>query len=334
MQDIINIIYEDKSVIILIIAGLCLTAFIVFILIENNFKMLIKTFERINWNRLGNVDRRIIFLLISIGVLIPLLKPGLVSFPIETTENTQIVYDSISDLDENSKILVSFAYGASTKPEIHPMSVALLNQLFTQGVKVYIISLFPEGVQMSRDAMSIVDKSKLFDLEYGVDYVMFDYKVGNEIVIKNLVEDFRSVYAVDINKTSITELPMMKNIAKIKDFDFVFDFSAGVPGNEQWVQFACDPTGVPLSSGCTSIMVTDAIPYIHTGQLKGILAGMPGAAEYEQLVFDLMNKERKNGYETGVYGLGSYTHFLQQPPGQFLDSSEMAGPTTEKSAKN
>ena len=31
-------------------------------------------------------------------------------------------------------------------------------------------------------------------------------------------------------------------------------------------------------------MVTDAIPYVESGQLKGILAGMPGAAEYENLV--------------------------------------------------
>jgi len=228
-------------------------------------------------------------------VLIPLIKPEWINFPIETTEHTQQVYDSISELDEDDRILISFAYGASTMPEIHPMAIALLNQLFTQGVQVYIIALFPEGVQMSKDAILTVEDSGLFDLKYGEDYVMFDYRVGGEIVIKNLVNDFRSVYKVDINKTPITQIPMMDNITKIKDFDFVFDFSAGVPGNEQWVQFACDPTGVPLSSGCTSIMVTDAIPYINTGQLKGILAGMPGAAEYEELVYNFMENEKIKG---------------------------------------
>ena len=80
----------------------------------------------------------------------------------------------------------------------------------------------------------------------------------------------------------------MKGIYNVEDFDFVFDFSAGVPGNAEWVQYACDPKNVPLSSGCTSIMVTDAIPYVESGQLQGILAGMPGAAEYEKLVYEYM----------------------------------------------
>ena len=41
-------------------------------------------------------------------------------------------------------------------------------------------------------------------------------------------------------------------------------------------------------------MVTDAIPYVESGQLKGILAGMPGAAEYEKLVYDYLKNELDN----------------------------------------
>ena len=98
----------------------------------------------------------------------------------------------------------------------------------------------------------------------------------------------------DINKKSISQIPMMKDIYSVEDFDFVFDLSAGVPGNAEWVQYACDPKNVPLSSGCTSIMVTDAIPYVESGQLKGILAGMPGAAEYENLVNNFMKNDLEN----------------------------------------
>ena len=85
------------------------------------------------------------------------------------------------------------------------MAIALLNHLFTKGVSVYIMSLFPEGVQMSKDAILNIEKSNLFNLEYGIDYVMFDYKVGGEVVIKNLTTNFREVYKQDINKTSILD---------------------------------------------------------------------------------------------------------------------------------
>ena len=44
-------------------------------------------------------------------------------------------------------------------------------------------------------------------------------------------------------------------------------------------------------------MVTDAIPYVESGQLKGILAGMPGAAEYEKMVYDYLTNELTNNNE-------------------------------------
>ena len=244
--------------------------------------------------KFGEIDRRYIFVLIALSVLIPLVKSDWIKMPIKTTQNTQIVFDELSKLNRDDKILVSFEYGASTKPEIHPMAIALLNQMFSKGIKVYIISLWPEGVIMAKDVVTNVIDSEIFQLVDGVDYVMFDYKVGGEIVIKNIASDFRGVYMQDINKKSISQIPMMKDIYSVEDFDFVFDLSAGVPGNAEWVQYACDPKNVPLSSGCTSIMVTDAIPYVESGQLKGILAGMPGAAEYENLVYNFMKSDLEN----------------------------------------
>ena len=244
--------------------------------------------------QLGKIDRRIIFFLIGLSVLIPLIKPNWVKLPIKIDNNTKIVYDSISSLNEGDKVLLSFEYGASTKPEVHPMAVALLKHLFSKGIKVYIVSLWPEGPIMAKLAIEEIIDSELFNIEDGVDYVMFDYKVGGSIVIKNIADDFRGIYKQDYNRKSIDDLKIMDGIYSVEDFDFVFDFSAGVPGNAEWVQYACDPKKVPLSSGCTSIMVTDAIPYVESGQLKGILAGMPGAAEYEKMVYDYLIIESDN----------------------------------------
>jgi len=244
--------------------------------------------------KLGNLDRRIIFLLIGLAVLIPLINPNLIDLPLGEDRNTRVVYDSISNLNTNDKVLISFAYGASTKPEVHPMAVGLLNHLFSKGVKVYIVSLWPESPIMAEQAISSVRNSNLFSIEDGIDYVMFDYKVGGFVVIKGIADNFRDIYQQDKNGKSINDLPIMEGIYDVTDFDFVFDFSAGVPGNAEWVQYACDPKKVPLSSGCTSIMVTDAIPYVESGQLKGILAGMPGAAEYEKMVYDFMVNEQIN----------------------------------------
>jgi len=243
--------------------------------------------------KLGDIDRRYIFILILLSVLIPLLKPNWVNIPIKTTKNSKIVFTEINNLNTGDKILISFEYGASTKPEIHPMSIALLNHLFYKGVKVYIVALWPDGVMMAADAINEVLDSKLFNLKEGYDYVNLGYKPGGQVVIRGIATDIRALYTQDINLTLLDDIPMMEGVENITDFDFVFDLSAGVPGNAEWVQYACDEYKIPLSSGCTSIMVTDAIPYVESGQLRGILAGMPGAAEYENLVYNYLNNNKK-----------------------------------------
>tara|TARA_B100001175_G_scaffold259209_1_gene227875 strand:+ start:782 stop:1681 length:900 start_codon:yes stop_codon:yes gene_type:complete len=246
--------------------------------------------------KLGKLDRRFIFILIGLSVLIPLLRPNWINIPIKTTSNSRIVFEELNSLKSGDKVLLSFEYGASTKPEIHPMSVAVLQHLFSKGIKVYTVPLWPEGLMMAKFAIEEVVSSNLFKVKEHVDYVSLPYKAGGEIIIRGIATDLRSIFTQDINNTLLSEIPMMNGVNNISDFDFVFDLSAGVPGNAEWVQFACDEYNIPLSSGCTSIMVTDAIPYVESGQIRGILAGMPGAAEYEQMVFEYLNTNRNNEY--------------------------------------
>jgi len=77
---------------------------------------------------------------------------------------------------------------------------------------------------------------------------------------------------------------MMDGINKFEDFDFLFSASAGYPGTIEWVQFAVDATDIKMTTGTTSIQVNEVMPYVQAGQLQGVLAGMPGAAEYEALI--------------------------------------------------
>ena len=231
---------------------------------------------------LGSLDRRIIFIIVGLSVLIPLLKPDWVKLPIRPRPESQIVFDEINKLNEGDKILLSFEYGPSTKPEIHPMSIAILKHLYVKNIQVYGFALWPDGNFMSTEAFSEVSDD--YGKKYGIDYVNMGYKPGAEAVVKGIAADIRALYTVDLNGTLIDEIPMMKDVINIEDFDFVFSLSAGFPGSTEWVQFACDPKNIPLSTGVTSIQVTDILPYVENGQIRGILAGMPGAAEYESLV--------------------------------------------------
>ena len=231
---------------------------------------------------LGSLDRRIIFIIVGLSVLIPLLKPEWVDLPIRPRPESQIVFNEINKLNEGDKVLLSFEYGPSTKPEIHPMSIAILKHLYAKNIQVYGFALWPDGNFMSTEAFSEVSHD--YGKKYGIDYVNLGYKPGAEAVVKGIAADIRALYTVDLKGTPINDIPMMKDVVNIENFDFVFSLSAGYPGSTEWVQYACDPKNIPLSTGVTSIQVTDILPYVENGQIRGILAGMPGAAEYESLV--------------------------------------------------
>ncbi|HIC39116.1 MAG TPA: hypothetical protein EYO79_06575 [Candidatus Marinimicrobia bacterium] len=231
--------------------------------------------------KIGKVDRRWIFLVLAIAVFIPIIKP--IGMPIRATETTKVVFNTIENLPENSKVLVSIEYSPSTKPENHPMTISILRHLFRNNHKVFVTCLWPDGQFMAQDALKQVAEEE-FGKVYGEDYVFLGFRPGNEAVVKGIVSNIRKLYTVDVYQTKIDEIPLMDGIKNFKDFAFLFSCSAGYPGTVEWVQYAADPTGVPMSSGVTSIQVNEVMPYVQSGQMKGVLAGMPGAAEYEALM--------------------------------------------------
>ena len=105
---------------------------------------------------LGSLDRRIIFLIVGMSVLIPLLKPEWVTLPVRTTPESQVMFNEMNKLNEGDKLLLSFEYGPSTKPEIHPMSIAILKHMYAKNILVYGFALWPDGNFMSTEVFSDV----------------------------------------------------------------------------------------------------------------------------------------------------------------------------------
>jgi hypothetical protein len=249
---------------------------------------------------IGTINRRWIFIIVGLSVLLPILYP--INIPIQATSHSQQVYNALNNLEPNSNILLSFEYGPSTKPEIHPMAIGVLRLLFEHGHKIYAMALWPDGLFMSQEALKQVAENE-FNLKYGVDYVNLGFKPGNEAVVKGVASNIRNLYTVDSKGDLVKDIEMMNGINNIKDFDFVFSFSAGYPGSKEWLQFATDPNNIPLSTGCTSIQVTEILPYVENEQILGVLAGMPGAAEFENLI-------GKKGSATGLMAAQSFAHVI------------------------
>lgn len=230
--------------------------------------------------KLLDIDRRIIFVLVLVAVATPLLMGTVL--PITPTKEVQAAYDEIEKRAPGDVVLVSFSYGASTVPEMQPMARAILRHAFRRDLKIVAICLWPEATGLAQEVLE--DMAAEFELQYGVDYTFMGYKPGNFSVILNMGQDFHSAFPQDIWGAKADELELTRPLRSLKDFDLVFDLAAGDSIEFWWIPYGQEKFGFPFAAGCTAVMAPDLYPFLDSGQLNGLLGGLAGAAEYETLI--------------------------------------------------
>jgi len=232
------------------------------------------------------IDRRILFLLVFVGVMIPLLIP--MGFRMETTENVRMVYDLVEQTAQGygpKKIIVSFDYDPSTKPELHPMARAIICHALRNKLQIICVAMWPMGVQMCDDIFASL-AGEFPNLKYGADWVNLGYKTGGMVTMQKMGKNIREVFPTDIKGIPIDQLPIMNGLEKnFEGIGFVASISAGVPGIEEWVMVAHATYHIPPTGGATAVSTPSMLPYVNEQhQLTGMLGGMKAAAEYEHLL--------------------------------------------------
>ena len=228
-----------------------------------------------------NIDRRIIFIFVALGVIIPALTSF--NLPINPTPNVQSIYDTIEEVGkENGTVLISFDYGPGSMPEVQPMALSVLRHCFKRNVKVVGMCLWPQGVGLAQQAFDTT--SKELGTEYGSDYVFLGFKTGFQSVVVSMGHDFHGTFPQDLPGNNTTELPVTKNIKGLADFDYVLCLAAGNTPDGIWIPFGQERYKFKFGLGCTAVMAPDQFPYLQSGQMNGMMGGLAGAAEYETLV--------------------------------------------------
>ncbi len=228
------------------------------------------------------MERQVLYVVLFIALALPFVLPNL---PIKTTEPSPEIkqaYEFVESLPNGCKVLFSIDYGPSAKPETHPMVMAMSRQLFRKDCKIAVITFWGfEGIFMGNDAMNTV--SRQMGKEYGKDWVMLGFRTGISAVLTNIGKNFQSEFKSDVRGTKITDIDFLRDISTVKDFDLVVDFAAGATA-DSWIRIAVANYGIPLIVGSTAVIAPGLYPYWQAGQIKGLIGGLRGAADYESLV--------------------------------------------------
>jgi hypothetical protein len=232
------------------------------------------------WEKLMNIDRRWIYLLIAISVTFPMIV--VMKYPVEITKEARQLYEAIDNLPDSSVVMLTFDYYPNAAAETEPMSIAALHHMFGKDMKVVTLSNIPLGGPSIAERITREIAAE-YNKVYGVDYVNLGYKANYTAVMHGLANSIESIFPSDYTNTPLRDLPLMQIVKSYDDIKFIYVVADNATV-DYWIQIVNAQYGVPVGSGVTAVVAPKMYSFVNAGQMTGLLGGMKGAAEYEIMV--------------------------------------------------
>jgi len=232
------------------------------------------------WEKMEKMDRRWVYLMVAIMVILPFLIPA--DFPISITPEAQMLYDAVEALPDSSVVLLVFDYYPSTIAECEPMTIAALHHFFSKDCKVITLSNIPLGGPSMAERVTRM-MAEQYNKVYGVDFVNLGYKANYVAVMSGMGTSIESIFPTDNSGTPLAELPLMQNVHNYDDISFLFEVADNATA-DYWVSIVNAQFGLPMGCGTTAVSAPKYYAFVSAGQFVGLLGGMKGAAEYEILI--------------------------------------------------
>jgi hypothetical protein len=280
------------------------------------------------WEKMLNLDRRWIFLLMGLACIIPFFTP--LGLPILPSQEVISIYDYIENLDEDNAIFIGFDFDPGTDAENQPMAEAVLRHALSRNVPVFITSVTPLGQGLASLSINRMT-NPIFDEHFalvswadwdfirqqglteredivaaweaegnalspkargwvfeGLDLCHLGYLPYFSLVILGMSSSIVSQYPEDVSGNPVEEMPIYQEHKSLREIDLAVT-NSGTAVVTWWVIYGREKIGLPVAFGVTAVSATDYYIYIQSGQIIGQMGGLRGAAEYETLLME-------NGY--------------------------------------
>jgi hypothetical protein len=257
---------------------------------------------------LSRLDRRIVYLVLALAVMLPLVIPSVQKVRVMTP--VLKLFTAVDAIEDDKILMLDFDYDPQTLPEIEPMGVAVLRHAFHRRIKVAVLSLYVQPLGLAKKALDQVTEefnqratSSADSIIYGRDYVFLGWQPPPIVPLLGMGISITNVYTRDYYGYRTDSLPMMRRVRNFNDVGILVSLS-GATAPLWWIAYSQTRFGVAVGAGITAVSASEFYQYYQTGQFSGLMIGMKGAAEYEELVeTKLMLKDRRKASEA----LGSLT---------------------------
>ena len=233
------------------------------------------------FDRMNQIDRRVIYLVLAIVLMIPMFRP--VGFPIYEDPLAVEFYETISSMPAGSTILYSADFDADGLAELRPMLEVMIDLSLQKGHRIVLMTLWAAGNNLLIDWTNKVFLER--EAVYGEDYINLGYIPSYAGFLEASRTNFHAACngGVDNERQLLSGFPIMADIRVASDFDAVVCFSIGDPGYTHWVQFWSATGEVQtILAGVVSVNYPGALNAYNAGNLRAVVAGINGAATLEK----------------------------------------------------
>ena len=236
----------------------------------------------------AGVQRVLIYLLVLAAVVVPLLM-GPIYGPLDAVDlmgGAETFYPLLDGrgavaLPSGSVVVVAFDYKPAMAAELSLQARAILDHLMRRGVRIMAISLYPEGAALASDILD--ELAAAHGYAYGENYIHLGYLPDQPASVRYFLnagpagngwKDYREGQPV-------SQYPIAQGVGNLSAVRLVIELAGNERTLQTWVEQMSVRTRVPLAAGVSAATLPYAQPYLDSGQLRALLVGLPGAAEYE-----------------------------------------------------
>ncbi len=228
---------------------------------------------------LQEVDRRFLYALLIVAVTVPFFLT--IRLPVPISPQTQALYDKIESLPPNSFVLFGVDWSAGSRGENRPQTEALMRHLMRRKLRFALLAFDPQASTLAQTIALRIQGQ--YGYQEGVNWVNWGYKTSMSLFLKALVQDIPHTAATDVHGRPVGTLPVMQGIHSARDISLLLDVTP-TPSFQVYIQFVQGPYQIPMGLAPTAVMAPEAFTYLDSHQLVGMVTGLQGAIEYEQLL--------------------------------------------------
>ena len=240
------------------------------------------------------VERWLVFAALALAVIFPwFFAAGFFPAPTTIARETNAAFELVEGLPTDKPVLVAFDYDPAQRGELDLAAQAVIFHLMRRGVSLAGVSTHPAGAGVGQDIFNELalglKNAYGVSYTYGVNYINLGYIPGGPVGLLQFATNPRSLFNTDFSGAmrvwDAQSAPEMSQVYGLSDFSLIVLASSTPDAIRAWIEqtqsfAAAAPVVAVVSAGADPLVR----PYYEANppQIKGMVTGIVGAAQYEQ----------------------------------------------------